>query len=86
MDSYDKFLNDVGNYQINYRDVLKEDQKGVNDYINLNLFFEEYVNSVDVYRDMWLSTVKECKGSPLCSFDSCVVNGNKYYIMIGSGD
>ena len=52
--------------------------KGVNDYINLNLIFEEYVNSIMVYTDLWLT--------PVTGYDSCVVNGNKYYIAIGVGD
>ena len=86
MDSYDKFLSDIGCYNINYLNVKKDDQRGVNDYINLMLFFEEYVNSVAVYTDLWLSTVMECDGSPMCSYDSCVVNGHKYYIMVGIGD
>ena len=86
MDSYDKFLIDMGKFPINYRDVKLEDQDGVNDYINLSLWNEEYINSIDVYTDIWLSLVKDCRESPCCSYDSCVVNGNKYYIMIGSGD
>jgi len=86
MDSYDKLLNDFGNYNHTYRDVKPEDQKGVNDYINLNLIFEEYVNSVMVYTDMWLTPVMGCPHSPVTGYDSCVVNGNKYYIAIGVGD
>jgi len=86
MDSYDKFLNDIGSYDVVYRDVKVEDQKGVNDYINMILFFEEYVNSIEVYTDMWLSTVNECLYSPICAYEACIVNGNKYYIIIGIGD
>jgi len=84
MDSYDKFLKDAGCWNIKYRDVKDADQQELNDYINILIYTWEYVNGIDVFTDMWLSTVQEYEYG--CYHGSCVVNGTTYYFNIYNGD
>ena len=84
MDSYDKYLNDVSAWFIKYRDVKDADQKDLNDYINVLINDWEYVNGIDVFTDMWLSTVQPYEYG--CYHGSHIVNGTKYYFNVYNGD